>query len=174
MKWKMSGRTRTPCLVLTPQAVPAVLQPSQQLSDTAPSFKPREDGGGLELVLNSSAAFMTRYSQCRAFEHRVPSTGIPTLYVRAGGQGNTLPILTTLPGQKHLEGALELHNSLESSCLVSKDHVIWPISFLPFFVENLFSCYQCKKETFKNAQARGKKVPMKKKLKIREEMEIQW
>lgn len=42
-------KTELPVSFLTPQAVPAALQPSQQLGDTASSFKPRRDGGELEI-----------------------------------------------------------------------------------------------------------------------------
>lgn len=122
-------------------------------------------------MLNGSAAFITRYPQCRSFEHKVPGSGISTLYIRAGVQGMCCLFWQSCLGKStHPEGGVELQNSLESSCLISKDHIIWAISVLPFFVENLFSYCQCIKEIFKNAQARGKKGPTKKKLKIREEM----
>lgn len=46
----ITGETQLPVTFLTPQAVPAVpavLQPSQYMGDTASTSKPTKDGGGL-------------------------------------------------------------------------------------------------------------------------------
>lgn len=44
------GETELPVSFLPPQAAPAVLRPSQQISDTASTSKTtKKDGGGLEI-----------------------------------------------------------------------------------------------------------------------------